>query len=255
MRHFLPLLVLWFAFTAQATETQSLRLLSYNIHAGIGVDRVFDLERIAKVIREAEPEIVALQEVDRKTQRSKGIDIAKELATLTGMDFVFAESIRFQGGQYGNAVLTNLPIQSSQTIPIPEKVSVEKRSLLSVVLLWQGKPIQVLSTHLCHREEANRLAAAKLISTMNPKLDSPSFLLGDLNALPESEPLRVLAEAGWQKPSQKPQFTVPVDTPTRQIDYVLFLAEDELAIKVKEVRVLEEKTASDHRPILVVLEW
>ena len=254
----LPLLVLFLLVPTlflRGEEKPSLRLLTYNIHAGIGVDQKFDLERIAAVIKEVEPQVVALQEVDKETKRSRGIDIAKELSRLTGMKHVFGPAISIGGGEYGNALLTTLPIEGSDTIAIPREVDTEHRSLLSVDLRFHGETIQILATHLCHQQQVNREAAAAFIATQIAPKERGSFLMGDLNALPDSEPLRRLMEAGWILPPGKPAFTVPVDEPTRQIDYVLYRGAVGQAVTVKEVRVLEERVASDHRALLAVFEW
>ncbi len=231
-----------------------LRLLTYNIHAGIGVDRKFDLERIAKVIRDVKPHVVALQEVDKETKRTKGVDLAKELGQLTQMKHVFGASIPFGGGEYGNALLTSLDIRSSRVIPIPEVVPVEKRSLLVTELLFKGEPIKVVATHLCHRQEENRLKASELIVEQFGKEPSLTFVMGDLNAVPDSKPLLALKNAGWRKPSLKEMKTIPVVNPKRQIDYVLYRPGQGQSVNVNEVRVLEEQVASDHRALLVVLE-
>lgn len=101
---------------ANAEDKNIIRVLSYNIHHGAGIDGKLDLERIAGVIKSASPDIVSLQEVDNQTKRSKGVDQAKELARLTNMKFVYGASMSFQGGKYGNTVLTTLPIKASKVI-------------------------------------------------------------------------------------------------------------------------------------------
>jgi len=78
-------------------------VLTYNIHHGEGVDGKLDLVRIAKVIQEVEPDIVALQEVDQNAGRSGQVDQAAELGRLTKMRSVFGGNIALQGGEYGNA--------------------------------------------------------------------------------------------------------------------------------------------------------
>lgn len=84
-------------FTA-ISETIPLRVLSYNIHHGEGVDGKFDLERIAKVIQSVNPDLVALQEVDRNTTRASDVDQAQELAELTGMHMAYGKALDYQGG-------------------------------------------------------------------------------------------------------------------------------------------------------------
>tara|TARA_R110002096_G_scaffold14302_1_gene49853 strand:- start:1349 stop:2134 length:786 start_codon:yes stop_codon:yes gene_type:complete len=239
---------------ASADEGKELRILSYNIHAGIGTDKVYDLERIAAVIKSTNPHIVALQEVDKETKRSRGIDIAKKLGELTGMKSVFGASIEIGGGEYGNAILTTLDIEKTETLPIPQKIEVEQRSILSANLAFNGKTIQVLATHFCHRETTNRVAAAEFIAAQQAPAGTASFVIGDLNALPESEPLKILAKAGWQNPAKSPVFTFPSAKPNRQIDYVLVRPAKSENFAAKTIEVVDEAVASDHRPLLVVFE-
>ena len=248
------LLLILSSLIVNAENDHSLRLLTYNIHAGIGTDKQFDLERIAEVIKNTDPHVVALQEVDKETRRSQGIDIAKRLGELTGMTPVFGPSIPFSGGEYGNAILTTLSIEKSETLAIPEIIPIEKRSVLIADLKFKDTVIQILATHLCHREETNRVAAAKFLQTLQASKNKTSFLMGDLNALPSSEPLSIITSAGWQKPSPTPLFTSPALEPKRQIDYILYRPSSSTKMNVRQVLVLDEKVASDHRPLLLVLD-
>jgi endonuclease/exonuclease/phosphatase family metal-dependent hydrolase len=110
----------------------------------------------------------------------------------------------------------------------------------------------VLATHLDHRPaERERLASAEAINALAAAADGPGILAGDLNAVPESETLRLLS-AEWTKPHAHALPTIPVAAPMRQIDYVL--ARPGARWKAIEVRVLDEAVASDHRALLAVLE-
>ena len=93
----------------------SLRTTSITAKVWIGK---FDLPRIAKVLMAEKPDIVALQEVDQKTRRASGVDQPAELARLTGMKVVFGRNIDFEGGGYGTAVLTRLPVRSSESVKL-----------------------------------------------------------------------------------------------------------------------------------------
>src|SRR5215207_8498273 len=79
---------------------KTLRVLSYNIHHAEGTDGKLDLARIAGVIRAAEPDLVAVQEVDRDTTRTNKVDQTAELAKLTKLHGEFAKAIDLQGGGY-----------------------------------------------------------------------------------------------------------------------------------------------------------
>ena len=232
-----------------------LRVLSYNIHHGEGVDRKLDLERIARIIRSVEPDLVALQEVDRKATRSRSIDQPAELARLTGMPVVFGSNIPLQGGNYGNAVLSRLPIVRHKNHLLPSLDAGEQRGVLEleIDLPDRDQTLWFFATHLDYRsKDAERLASARQIAELVARHpDRPALLAGDLNDVPQSA---VLAEFEklWRRSNQEPLPTIPVDKPTRQIDFVLFRPVDRW--KVLETKVLDEPVASDHRPILAVLE-
>ena len=88
-----------------------LRVLTYNIHHGEGMDGRFDLPRLAGIMTSADPDLIALQEVDQGTERAGGVDQVAELGRLTGMRPVFGKAMDFQGGAYGVGVLSRKPIR------------------------------------------------------------------------------------------------------------------------------------------------
>jgi len=244
---------------AGAGKAQPITVLSYNIHHAEGMDGKIDLHRIAAVIKSVSPDAVALQEVDREAQRSGGIDQAKELERLTGLKMVFGRAIDFEGGQYGNAILSRLPIKGVTNHPLPYTEGREPRAVLAVEVVMPESgdgqtPFILLATHLDQtREPTDRLASSQAIAQLvaeNPKM--PTLLAGDLNSTPGSPTMTALGEH-WQMPGAGRTWpTIPVANPTRQIDFVLFRPANRW--NVIEVRVLEEAVASDHRPILVRLE-
>ena len=107
------------ASPGNSSALRQLRALSYNIHHGRGGDDQVDLERTAKVINDCHPDLVALQEVDCRTQRTGGIDQTAELAKLTGLHAQFARQIDFEGGQYGQALLSRWPLSDLQIHWLP----------------------------------------------------------------------------------------------------------------------------------------
>jgi endonuclease/exonuclease/phosphatase family metal-dependent hydrolase len=245
---------LW-AFASQAAEPFRLRVLSYNIHHGEGVDGKLDLERIARVILSVKPDLVAVQEVDQKVLRTKSIDQPAELADLTKMHVVFGANIELQGGEYGNAILSRFPIVRHKNHFLPNVDESEQRGVIvaEIELPDRKSPLLFVATHLDFRaDDRERLASAKVINDLvaaHPRL--PGLLAGDLNDTPESKTLRHL-ELLWTRSNDKPLFTIPVDRPTKQIDFILHRPADRW--KVIEVRALDEAIASDHRPIFAILE-
>lgn len=241
---------------AGADEPIRIRVLSYNIRHGRGMDEKVDMQRIARVINAVEPDIVALQEVDRGVERSGKIDEPAELAELTGTAWVFERNIPYQGGDYGNALLTKLPIVARKNVHLPSHYEGEQRGCLVVDLTLPGGSgtIRVLATHLDYRpDDGERLASAALIDEVVAEHpDRPTILMGDLNARPDSTTLERLDQT-WTRINAEPLPTYPSGEPNRQIDYILVRPEG--TWRVVEVRVIDEPVASDHRPIFAVLEF
>ena len=247
----------------RAELPEVIRVVTYNIHHGEGVDGKFDLPRIADVLRAAKPHIVALQEVDQDTRRSGGVDQPAELARLTGMQVVFGRNIDYDGGGYGTAVLTKLPFRSHKSFKLksfypPTAENPEQRGVQALEFGEKvGPRLWFLCTHLDYRPpDDERMASAKTINELVAKRgDELAILAGDLNATPDS---RVIAEfakqwkiAGPGKSVTKPLLTFPASKPDRWIDYVMVRPAERW--KIVEVRAFDEPVASDHRPLLAVL--
>jgi endonuclease/exonuclease/phosphatase family metal-dependent hydrolase len=240
---------------ASGEEAEEISVMSYNIHHGEGIDGRLDLARIAEVIRSVSPDIVALQEVDRNVKRTGNVDQLAELARLTGMKSAFGANIELQGGEYGNAVLSRFPFVRSENRRLPNFNDGEQRGVLVVDVNVPGweRPLRVLATHFDHRrDERERIASAKFVRQMlEGNSEQPMILAGDLNATPDSETLKIV-QADWQRSNREPMPTIPVDTPQRQIDYVLFRPESRW--RRISTEVLDAAIASDHRPLVARLK-
>lgn len=98
MKHLFAWLALSLLALTATAQNSTLRLMSYNIHNGIGMDRITDYTRISDVINNVKPDVVAIQEADSVTTRSKGADVMLELGKQTGMRHYFSRAIDFAGG-------------------------------------------------------------------------------------------------------------------------------------------------------------
>lgn len=255
--------IIWlfiFVFFSQWTQANAakpfrIRVLCYNIHHGEGIDKWLDIKRIAKVIQSVSPDVVALQEVDRKTRRVQLADHPTDLARLTKMTVVFKKNISFQGGQYGNALLSKIPITKSRNVYLPSYNNGEQRGVLICELKPESlkQPILFLCTHLDHRpNDRERLASAEQINKLiKERGNLPAILAGDLNATRDSAVLKMFTKQ-WKIANSKELPTIPVSKPNRQIDFILSRPTGRW--KTIEVRVLDEAVASDHRAIFAVLE-
>jgi endonuclease/exonuclease/phosphatase family metal-dependent hydrolase len=235
-------------------STRLIRVLSYNILHGATLNNDFDLDRIAQVISSAAPDIVALQEVDFRTNRAGGMDLATELGLRTGMAPLFGKAMSYDGGEYGEGILSRFTFLKTRCHPLPFSEGNEPRSALEVrIQMPAGDSLAFIGTHLDHtRDQADRIAQAQRINYLFEGNKIPTILAGDLNGTPESQPIRILSEVWTDACKDNPEPTFPSSNPRRRIDYVMFIPEGRW--RVVETRVIDEKIASDHCPLLVVLE-
>ncbi|MCY2930818.1 MAG: hypothetical protein NTV86_15240 [Planctomycetota bacterium] len=117
----------------QAREVH-LTVLTYNVHIGKGMDDKVDLARQARVIARLAPDIVALQEVDRRTARSAGVDQFAELVRLTGMQGVYCKTLDYDGGEFGIALLSRRAIVEHTFHRLPLEKGHEQRYLIEATL-------------------------------------------------------------------------------------------------------------------------
>lgn len=245
---------LWLTGCAHAPKKSpalSLRILSYNIHHGRGMDDRVDLQRIADLINKHQPDLVALQEVDKGTTRTDGRDLARELAALCGMDFVFGQNIPYQGGGYGNAILSRFPIQTATSRHYRMLRDGEQRGLLQTEITVGGQTIRFACTHLDYRpENAERLSnVAEIQSLLGGK--TPVILAGDFNDHPGQPVHQAMMEQfddAWELGGVGEGFTYSSTRPKSRIDYVYFAPKGRWIVTRAEVL---ESTASDHLPLLV----
>lgn len=232
-------------------QPPTVRVLCYNIHHGEGTDGKVDLSRLARVIRAADPDAVALQEVDRKTRRTGGVDQTAELARLTGLHGAFGKAIDYGGGEYGQAVLARVPLGPGAVHTLPGEPDREQRIAFAVPLTLAGRDLTFATTHLHHQNDSFRQRQAARLTEVFADSARPVILAGDLNANPDSKPLAILRE-GWAVAGGN-LLTFPAGKPAKQIDYVLY--RPRAAFRMREVVVPDEPVASDHRPVLAVLEF
>ncbi|MHB8861075.1 MAG: endonuclease/exonuclease/phosphatase family protein [Pirellulaceae bacterium] len=238
-----------------ADDTSRVRVLTYNIHHGEGMDGKIDLPRIADAIKRLEPDVVALQEVDVRTTRSHGVDQSAELGRLTGMHSAFGKAMDFAGGEYGEAILSRWPLADVQVFDLPTTTGCEPRCVITARIERSngGPPFLFAGTHLEHAQATLRLCqAGKLSPALAYVKPLPAILAGDLNAEPGSPPLSVLRQHWTTATAQQTLPTFPADQPRLMLDHVLY--RPDARWRVLEARVVEEPLASDHRPLLVVLE-
>jgi len=243
--------VLSCAFAGAAEVRPGLKVLSYNIHHGEGVDGKLDLARIAGVIKASGADVVALQEVDQKTTRTGGVDQAVEIGRLAGLNAVYGKAMDYQGGAYGQALLSRWPLEDVTVHPLPNPAKVEPRIALSATVRPPGRAVfRFIGTHLdATRDDTARWQQAERVLELFAKDNMPTVFVGDFNSRPETRTMKALFGAFTDAAAANPEFTIPSKKPTGRIDYVLLRPAG--AWQVVSSTVIPEAVASDHRPLLV----
>ena len=244
---------------ATPANVRSLKVMSYNIHHANppAEPGKIDLDAIAKAIKDQDPDLVALQEVDVNTARSGKINEASILALKLGFKgFFFAKAINHEGGDYGVAILSKYPISNNQIhrLPTQEGTKGEPRVLATAqVNLPGGRKIRFGSTHLdAQKNDTNRLLQVAEINKIAAQEELPFIIAGDLNATPESAVIKIFDEQ-FTRTCSDCAFTIPQINPTKAIDFIGFSKASNL--EVVSHQVIPERYASDHLPIVSVLKF
>ena len=229
-----------------------MRVLTLNILHGATTNGSFDLDRIAAVIKEVDPDLVALQEVDFKTRRAKNYDLATELGWRTKMAPLFGIAMPYDGGGYGEGILAKMPILASRNVPLPHSPGNEPRAALEIITTTvEGDTIAFIGTHLEHqRASTDRIGQVKRINEVFAENKYPAILAGDLNDTPESEAITILKNKWTDCYDNEYPSTFPSDNPRKKIDYILYRPASKW--EVIEKRVICDSIASDHCGLFAV---
>ena len=240
---FLLISAILFIVPVQAQHT--LKLMTYNIRNATGMDGVCNFQRIANVINNASPDVVAVQEVDSVTNRSNQKYVLGEIAERTQMHACFAPAIDFDGGKYGIGLLSKKAPIHLQTMALPGRE--EARTLI----LAEFEDYIYCCTHLSLTEE-DRMKSLDILKAFAISYKKPLFWAGDMNAEPESDFIKEL-QKDFRILSDPKQHTFPAPAPKETIDYVAAFKQNDKGFAVVSSEVVNEPVASDHRPIVVEL--
>ena len=222
-------------------DDNTLRLMSFNIRNGRGMDNLADYQRTADAINRVCPDVVAVQEIDSMTGRSGQTDVLRELAERTLMHRMYAPAIDYDGGKYGIGMLSKKKPLGFRYLSLPGRE--EARALLIV----EFEKYIYCCTHLSLTEE-DRMLSLPIIEREAAAANKPLFIAGDMNAHPDSEFIKAL-QKNFVLLTNTKQFTFPADKPDETIDYIAAYAKDTTVFTRISSRVPEEPVASDHRPV------
>ncbi len=229
-----------------------LKVLSYNLRFG----ELASLEELAAFIKEQNPDVVALQEVDCRTYRDRapkqhGKDFATELGFLTGMIAAYGKTIPHAGGYYGIAILSKYPLAKVERIYLPktENGKEQRAVLVADVEYREGAYFTFACTHLDYTNTEERQVQVKKLNEVLLTQSYPVIVAGDFNARPDSKEISEGMDAWSTVSNMEP--TIPASAPRSTIDYIFCFPKDKwVGIDAVTYKI----GLSDHLPVSAVVE-
>jgi len=238
-------------------QAVKLKIMTYNIKHGKGLDNIPDLSRAAQIIKSQSPDLCGLQEIDKFCSRSDSIDQAGYLARATNMKGTFGKFMDLQGGEYGMATLSALPLISTKVLALPEGKYEPRSSIVHEVEITEDHSIVFANVHFewIGGEEGriNRLKQAKALVDYINSLNKASVITGDFNCTPGSQTMNYFKEQGFVF-AEKGEDNLSFQGRNKaEIDHVIFRNTKNLEFELKSIKLLDEPLASDHRPLVAEL--
>ena len=239
------------------------RLVTYNV----GIFNKYikdDYQLIADMMKKIDADAICMNELDNNTNRTRHVYQLKHFASLMGSwDFEYGAAMPYDGGEYGDAVLSKHPIIETRSYRLPCAASQpgEDRSLCVIRVEIDGKDLYVASTHLDHLSgDASRLVQANEIRRIrDTELDGDLILAGDLNAIPSSNVIATMTSF-LTNTGPIDQYTFPSDDPSRKIDYIMYAPIEHFGVQNCTVvsrsdQQVDGVDASDHRPVVADIRF
>jgi endonuclease/exonuclease/phosphatase family metal-dependent hydrolase len=217
---------------------REVRVLVYNIHAGKDAAGIDNLARVADLVRQTRADVVLLQEVDRGTRRSGGVDQPAVLASSTGFSVAFGKTLDYDGGEYGIAILSRWPIRNQDLNRLPVNPpqqraggSYEPRGAQRVIVRAPGGDLALVNTHLdASRDDHYRRQESRTVLAIARAVGTPALVGGDFNSTPDSDVQAEIKAGGlrdaWLECGRGDGLTYPADAPTKRIDYLYLTGND-----------------------------
>jgi endonuclease/exonuclease/phosphatase family metal-dependent hydrolase len=231
-----------------------MRLLTYNIHKGIGGrDRRYRLARVLDIIESANPDLVCLQEVTRGAPRSRRENQPSLLARHFRFDKLYQMNVHYKVGGYGNLILSRWPFRTTHQISLRYRERKPRGAQLTVIDTPEGS-LHLINWHLGLSDRERRWQAEHLLEhrLYRESVDLPTLLVGDTNDWRDRLIHGPLGEAGFRHETRPPSRfrTFPAWLPVGSLDKVSSRGD----IQVRHAHVVHSalaRRASDHLPVVV----
>ncbi|QPG06121.1 endonuclease/exonuclease/phosphatase family protein [Salinimonas marina] len=226
------------------------RIISYNIHSGVGLDKKHDYRRIGNYLAERDADIVLLQEMDTRPADREVIKDIRDICAGSVYHLVASPALSEDAGWYGNALLSRFPVTESQTLDVSED-GFQPRNIQIVTVETPDGPLTVINTHKGLQKHERRSQFAQLHEYIAAKLEkqpTPLILAGDFNEWQFfTSAFKGLDETLTQ---HKVGATFPSRFPLFSLDRV-WTSSDIRVRRVKRLKNDRTRIMSDHLPVQI----
>jgi len=248
-----------FGFTAcSGQKTASLKIMSYNIRHGEGIDGVQDLSRAATLIEAVSPDLCGLQEIDHYCSRTDSVNQTEYLAQWTHMTGTFGKFMDYQGGQYGMATLSTNPLISTKVLELPDGIYEPRVAIIQEAEITEYLSLLFVNVHFDWiggpKGDSSRLNQATALLEYLNTIEKAVIITGDFNCTPDSPTIQYFYEHGFEFAHKGTDSLSFQGSKKAEIDHVIYRSTNHNKITLKSILLLDEPIVSDHRPLVAELE-
>ncbi|WP_289055688.1 endonuclease/exonuclease/phosphatase family protein [Carboxylicivirga marina] len=245
-------------YACNLKQTSNIKVMSYNIKHGYGMDNVLDLNRAAEIIKVQAPDLCGLQEIDNYCRRSDSVAQTEYIAQFLNMTGTFVKFMDFQGGEYGMATLSSRPLVSTKILTLPDGLDEPRSAIVQEVQIAEACTLLFVNVHFDYVDGnegvASRLNQAKALMEYINSIDKAAIITGDFNCEPRSSTMQYFYDQGFEF-VHKGEDNLSYQGDTKlEIDHVIYRHTSKVEIRAKSIRLLDEPIVSDHRPLIAELE-
>ena len=245
-------------YTNCQRESMNLKIISYNIRHGKGLDNIQDLSRAAEIILLQAPDLCGLQEVDEFCMRSDSVSQTNYLAKRTLMKGTFSKFMDYDKGEYGMSTLYSKPVISTKILKLPNAIYEPRSSIINEIKIAESNSILFVNVHLDwvigEKGDLSRLKQAeKLVEFINES-DLACIIVGDFNCTPKSSTMQYFADKGFVFVDKGEDKLSYQGENSLEIDHLLFRNSEKVQFKKKNLLLIKEPVVSDHRPLIAEFE-
>ena len=249
------------------TNPMRFRVMTYNIHRAIGIDRRFRPDRVIRILESHAPDVVLLQEVDDGVPRSRGLDLARELASSAGYPHMaIGHNVTLRKGRYGNATLSRHPILLERNIDLTIGTTKRRGCQHTAIALedpsGRTRALEVFNLHLGLSARQRLLQVALLGRSRelaSLPTDAACLVGGDFNDWRSqlfpyfTGPMQFRSATECTSRGDGTLLTYPSFFPRGPLDRIFYRGPLRL-LAAKRCRLRVSRIASDHLPVVADFE-